>query len=153
MGARSAPALDFAGEVRAATRMPTFHAARIQDVATARHAIESGKLDMVGMTRAHLADPHIGRKIAEGREHAIRPCVGMGYCIDSIYAGQAVCIHNAATGREDFNGSGSAGLTYAFTPWCSVGATVSGTTDRSSRKVFDYDVVNSGANAFFRLRF
>ena len=100
MGARSAPHLDFAGEVRAATRLPTFHAARIQDVATARHAIESGKLDMVGMTRAHLADPHIGRKIAEGREHAIRPCVGMGYCIDSIYSGQAVCIHNAATGRE-----------------------------------------------------
>ncbi len=100
MGARSAPSLDFAGEVRAATRMPTFHAARIQDVATARHAIEAGKLDMVGMTRAHMADPHIGRKIAEGREHAIRPCVGMGYCIDSIYSGQAVCIHNAATGRE-----------------------------------------------------
>ncbi len=100
MGARSAPHLDFAGEVRAATRLPTFHAARIQDVATARHAIASGKLDMVGMTRAHLADPHIGRKIAEGREHEIRPCVGMGYCIDSIYSGQAVCIHNAATGRE-----------------------------------------------------
>ena len=100
MGARSAPHLDFAGEVRAETRMPTFHAARIQDVATARHAIESGKLDMVGMTRAHLADPHIARKVAEGREHEIRPCVGMGYCIDSIYAGEAVCIHNAATGRE-----------------------------------------------------
>ncbi|RYC30765.1 N-methylproline demethylase [Lichenibacterium minor] len=100
MGARSAPHLDFAGEVRAATRLPTFHAARIQDVATARHAIASGKLDMVGMTRAHLADPHIARKIAEGREHTIRPCVGMGYCIDSIYSGQAVCIHNAATGRE-----------------------------------------------------
>ena len=100
MGARSAPHLDFAGEVRALTRLPTFHAARIQDVATARHAIVSGKLDMVGMTRAHLADPHIARKITEGREHAIRPCVGMGYCIDSIYSGQAVCIHNAATGRE-----------------------------------------------------
>jgi len=36
----------------------------------------------------------------EGREQEIRPCVGMGYCIDSIYAGQAVCIHNPATGRE-----------------------------------------------------
>ena len=36
---------------------PTFHAARIADVATARHAIASGKLDMVGMTRAHMADP------------------------------------------------------------------------------------------------
>jgi N-methyl-L-proline demethylase len=101
MGERSAPHLDFAGEVRAETRLPTFHAARIQDVATARHAIESGKLDMVGMTRAHLADPHIARKVAEGREAEIRPCVGMGYCIDSIYAGQAVCIHNAATGREE----------------------------------------------------
>ena len=100
MGSRSAPHLDFSGEVRAATRMPTFHAARIQDVSTARHAIESGKLDMVGMTRAHLADPHIARKVAEGREHQIRPCVGMGYCIDSIYSGEAVCVHNAATGRE-----------------------------------------------------
>jgi N-methyl-L-proline demethylase len=100
MGERSAPHLDFAGEVRAETRLPTFHAARIQDVATARHAIASGKLDMVGMTRAHMADPHIARKIVEGREAEIRPCVGMGYCIDSIYAGQAVCIHNPATGRE-----------------------------------------------------
>jgi 2,4-dienoyl-CoA reductase-like NADH-dependent reductase (Old Yellow Enzyme family) len=100
MGERSAPHLDFAGEVRAATRMPTFHAARVQDVATARHAIESGKLDLVGMTRAHLADPHIAMKIKQGREHEIRPCVGMGYCIDSIYGGHAVCIHNAATGRE-----------------------------------------------------
>src|SRR6185437_8438756 len=51
-GMPSAPHLDFAGEVRAETGMPTFHAARIQDVATARHAIVSGKLDMVGMTRA-----------------------------------------------------------------------------------------------------
>ena len=59
----------------------------------------------------------------------------------------------AATGREDFNGSGSAGLTYAFTPWCSVGATASGTLDRSSRAVFDYNVLNSGASVFFRLRF
>ncbi|HXQ67471.1 MAG TPA: N-methylproline demethylase, partial [Alphaproteobacteria bacterium] len=98
MGTRLAPHLDFAGEVRAATRFPVFHAARIQDVATARHAVASGKLDMVGMTRAHMADPHIARKVMEGREEEIRPCVGMGYCIDRIYfAGEALCIHNAAT--------------------------------------------------------
>ena len=101
MGTKLAPHLDFAGEVRAATRFPVFHAARIQDVATARHAVASGKLDMVGMTRAHMADPHIARKVMEGREEEIRPCVGMGYCIDRIYfAGEALCIHNAATGRE-----------------------------------------------------
>ena len=101
MGTRSAPSLDFAGDVRSATQFPVFHAARIQDVATARHAIATGKLDMVGMTRAHMADPHIARKVMEGREHEIRPCVGMGYCIDRIYfGGEALCIHNPATGRE-----------------------------------------------------
>jgi 2,4-dienoyl-CoA reductase-like NADH-dependent reductase (Old Yellow Enzyme family) len=101
MGTPSAPHLDFAGEVRAALGAPVFHAARINDVATARHAVASGLLDMVGMTRAHLADPHIARKIAEGREDQIRPCVGAGYCIDRIYeGGEALCIHNPATGRE-----------------------------------------------------
>ena len=100
-GMRSAPHLDFAGEVRAATHFPVFHAARIADVATARHAIASGKLDMVGMTRAHLAEPHIVRKVLEGRENEIRPCVGATYCLDRIYeGGEALCIHNAATGRE-----------------------------------------------------
>lgn len=100
-GMKSAPHLDFAGAVRKATGMPTFHAARIPDVATARHAVADGLLDMVGMTRAHMADPHIVRKIIEGREDDIRPCVGATYCLDRIYqAGDALCIHNAATGRE-----------------------------------------------------
>jgi hypothetical protein len=100
-GMPSAPHLDFAGEVKKRTGMPTFHAARIPDVATARHAVEAGLLDMVGMTRAHMADPHVVKKIMEGREEDIRPCVGATYCLDRIYqAGEALCIHNAATGRE-----------------------------------------------------
>jgi 2,4-dienoyl-CoA reductase-like NADH-dependent reductase (Old Yellow Enzyme family)/thioredoxin reductase len=100
-GMASAPHLDFAGEVRAETRFPVFHAARIADVATARHAVAEGKLDMVGMTRAHIADPHIVRKIVEGREAEIRPCVGASYCLDRIYEGHGtLCIHNPATGRE-----------------------------------------------------
>ncbi|WLP53401.1 NADH:flavin oxidoreductase [Agrobacterium fabrum] len=101
-GMANAPHLDFAGEIRAATQFPTFHAAKIQDVATARHAIASGKVDMVGMTRAHMTDPHIVRKIMEKREEDIRPCVGANYCLDRIYqGGLAFCIHNAATGREE----------------------------------------------------
>lgn len=100
-GMAASPHLDFAGDVRAATKFPVFHAARIADVATARHAIADGKLDMVGMTRAHIADPHIVKKIIEGRENQIRPCVGATYCLDRIYeGGGALCIHNAATGRE-----------------------------------------------------
>ncbi|MCZ0813779.1 MAG: NADH:flavin oxidoreductase [Pseudomonadota bacterium] len=100
-GMRSAPHLDFAGEIRAQVQVPVFHAARIPDVATARHAIESGKLDMVGMTRAHITEPHIIRKVMAGEEDRIRPCVGANYCLDRIYqGGAALCIHNPATGRE-----------------------------------------------------
>ncbi|TNJ47456.1 NADH:flavin oxidoreductase [Phaeobacter sp. B1627] len=100
-GMKAAPHLDFAGLVKQETHLPVFHAARIPDVATARHAIQAGLLDMVGMTRAHMADPHVVRKIIEGREDDIRPCVGATYCLDRIYqAGDALCIHNAATGRE-----------------------------------------------------
>ncbi|OOY11813.1 N-methylproline demethylase [Thioclava marina] len=100
-GMRNAPHLDFAGEIRAATQFPTFHAAKIPDVATARHAIASGKLDMVGMTRAHMADPHLVAKVIAGREDDIRPCVGANYCLDRIYqGGMALCLHNPATGRE-----------------------------------------------------
>ena len=93
--------IDFAGSVKKVTNLPIFHASRIPDVATARHAISAGLLDMVGMTRAHIADPHIVQKIIEKREVDIRPCVGATYCLDRIYnSGEALCIHNAATGRE-----------------------------------------------------
>jgi 2,4-dienoyl-CoA reductase-like NADH-dependent reductase (Old Yellow Enzyme family)/thioredoxin reductase len=101
-GMKSSPHLDLAGRIKAEVGLPTFHAARIADVATARFAVSSGQLDMVGMTRAHMADPHIVQKIVERREEDIRPCVGATYCLDRIYqGGMALCIHNPATGREE----------------------------------------------------
>ena len=101
MGTPQAPHLEFAGEVRRHFDLPVMHAARINDVATARYAIKEGLLDLVSMTRAHMADPHIVAKIMRGEEDQIRPCVGMGYCIDRIYGeGEALCAHNPATGRE-----------------------------------------------------
>jgi 2,4-dienoyl-CoA reductase-like NADH-dependent reductase (Old Yellow Enzyme family)/thioredoxin reductase len=101
-GMKSAPHLDFAGRIRAEVGLPTFHASRIPDVATARYAVSSGQLDMVGMTRAHMADPHIVQKIIAGKEQDIRPCVGATYCLDRIYqGGMALCIHNPSTGREE----------------------------------------------------
>ena len=101
MGTPSAPHLGTVAALKRELGLPILHAARINDVATARHAVESGALDLVGMTRAHLADPHIVAKIARGEEERIRPCVGVGYCIDRIYeGGAALCLHNPATGRE-----------------------------------------------------
>ena len=100
-GMPTAPHLDFAGEVKKMVNIPIFHASKINDISTARYAIESGKLDMVGMTRAHIADPYIIKKLINKEEEKIRPCVGATYCLDRIYEGKdTLCIHNPATGRE-----------------------------------------------------
>lgn len=101
MGTPSAPALEVCRRIRAQIPIPVMHATRIADVPTARHAIADGCVDLVGMTRAHLADPHLVRKIEAGQEDDIRPCVGANLCLDSIYvSGAAHCVHNPATGRE-----------------------------------------------------
>lgn len=91
-----APFLEEVSRFRQGRRPPVFYAARITDVSSARDAIRDGLLDMVGMTRAHITDPHIVRKIERGEEDRIRPCVGATYCMSP----RSVCIHNAATGRE-----------------------------------------------------
>lgn len=101
MGAPLAPYLDMAATIKAAVSLPVMHANRILDFATAARAVEDGLIDLVGMTRAQIADPHMVRKMIERRENDIRPCVGANYCISRIYAGgEALCIQNPATGRE-----------------------------------------------------
>jgi 2,4-dienoyl-CoA reductase-like NADH-dependent reductase (Old Yellow Enzyme family) len=96
-----APFLHQASALKAACGIPVMQAHRINDLNTAAMAIEEGHLDLVGLTRMHIADPHIVRKLQEGRVDDIRQCVGANYCIDRIYFGkEALCIQNAATGRE-----------------------------------------------------
>ncbi|KQY19155.1 N-methylproline demethylase [Rhizobium sp. Root482] len=94
----SAPWLQKVGAFRSETDLPVFHAAKISDLATARFAVSEGLLDMVGMTRAHMADPHIVNKLLAGKEDEIRPCVGASHCLYRAVH----CIHNPATGRETF---------------------------------------------------
>ncbi|MEU5952320.1 FAD-dependent oxidoreductase [Streptomyces sp. NPDC047525] len=101
IGTPLAPFLEFNGEIRRRLDIPVMHAARIADPATARHALRAGLLDLVGMTRAQIADPHLVTKVATGQEDRIRPCVGASYCLDAIYdSGDTKCVHNPATGRE-----------------------------------------------------
>lgn len=97
----SAPHLEFAGQIKQKLSIPVMHAGRIADVETARYAISAGLLDLVGMTRALMADPELPNKVSSGRADQIRPCVGAAMCIDGIYhSGAAYCIHNPSTGRE-----------------------------------------------------
>jgi len=91
----SATYLDRVQEFGREIKLPVFHACRILDAATARHAIREGIVDMIGMTRAHISDPHIVEKIQTGQEDRIRPCVGATFCMD-----HRLCIHNPSTGRE-----------------------------------------------------
>ena len=93
--------IELAGKVRRATNLPVLHAAGVADLATANFAVSEGHVDLIGMTRAQIADPHLVKKHLAGEDAATRPCVGAGYCIDRIYrGGDALCAHNPATGRE-----------------------------------------------------
>jgi mycofactocin system FadH/OYE family oxidoreductase 2 len=87
---------------RAAPGMPIFHASRIVDPVHADRLVAGGQIDVVGMTRALIADPDLPRKAREGRLDDIRRCVGANEgCIDRIYQGKAVtCVQNPVTGRE-----------------------------------------------------
>ncbi len=58
MGTPAGPQLEFVGSIKKEFKLPVFHAARINDVATTRYALSENMLDMVGMTRAHMADPY-----------------------------------------------------------------------------------------------
>ena len=97
MASPVAPWLKSVGAFKREVSLPVFHAARITDLATARYAISEGLLDMAAMTRAHIADPHLVNKLADGQEDQIRPCVGATHCMSPQ---RPVCLHNAATGRE-----------------------------------------------------
>lgn len=97
----TAPYLHLASAIRAQAGVPVLHATRVTDASTAEHAVAEGHVDMIGMTRAFIADPHFAAKVARGDEAEVRPCVGAGYCVDRVISGKdALCIQNPATSRE-----------------------------------------------------
>ena len=64
-------------------------------------ALNSGKIDVVVLGRALLADPEFPEKVVSGRVEEIRPCIHCYVCRDSRYTGGVLhCSVNAATGRE-----------------------------------------------------
>lgn len=95
------PFLHLAAGIKEVVSVPVIHAQNIKDPNQAQRILEQGYVDFVGMTRAHIADPHLIAKIKLNQVDQIRQCVGANYCIDRQYMGlDVLCIQNAATSRE-----------------------------------------------------
>ncbi len=87
--------VDLAAAIKAEVAVPVFAVGRIIEPKHAERIIANGQADMVGMTRAHICDPTIVRKITSSEAAQIRPCVGANTCIANRYSGKPIrCMHN-----------------------------------------------------------
>jgi 2,4-dienoyl-CoA reductase-like NADH-dependent reductase (Old Yellow Enzyme family) len=93
-----------------------FTVGRIVDPRHAERILAEGKADMVGMTRAQMADPELGNKARAGHFDDIRWCIGSNEgCQDSLFRHRHLtCTVNPAVGREQDWGIGT--LTRADLP-------------------------------------
>ncbi|MDA1190210.1 MAG: FAD-dependent oxidoreductase [Candidatus Poribacteria bacterium] len=91
--------LPFVEKIKKATRLPIMHAGRITTAEMAEDALADGKLDIVCMTKTHIADPHFANKAKEGRLDDIRYCTRcLQACIGNME--HMSCVYNPVTSRE-----------------------------------------------------
>lgn len=89
--------------------LPVVAASMILHPSEAEHLVAHGIADMVAMTRAHIADAEVIKKLTETGVDDIRPCVLCNQgCVGNHWNYSDVrCIHNPATGREHELGIGT----------------------------------------------
>lgn len=91
--------LSLVGEIKRSTQLPIMHAGRVTTPEMAEEALASEGLDVVCMTKAHIADPHFVRKTEEGRLEDIRYCCRcLQSCIGNVE--YMSCVYNPVTSRE-----------------------------------------------------
>lgn len=90
-----------AAAIKEVVDIPVLAVCRINDPVLAEKILADGHADLVGMTRACIADPQMPNKARAGQLEDIRPCVGINACHERITHGlPMVCAHNAVIGRE-----------------------------------------------------
>ena len=83
------------------SQLPTIVTGRFRTLAEIDDVIDRGVADLVGMTRAHIADPDIVNKTMEGRAAEVRPCIASNDgCIGGLRRGRLSCAVNPSVGRE-----------------------------------------------------
>ena len=97
------PLVPYARAIKDAVDVPVFCIGKITDPGDAEAILAAGHADMVGMTRAHIAEPAIVRKIMEDRFDDIRPCIHANEaCFHrQVRAGNISCVFNPRSGREE----------------------------------------------------
>lgn len=81
--------------------IPTMVIGRFRTLEEADRVIRSGAADLVGFTRATIADPDLVSKTLAGNSHQVRPCIGCNQgCIGGLYSGRIGCTVNPAVGCE-----------------------------------------------------
>lgn len=89
-----------AAAIKAEVNIPIIASGRIEPDDAESH-IASGKYDFLAMGRKVLADPHLPRKLAEGRPDLVRPCIYCYTCVSAIYERKIMrCAVNFETGFE-----------------------------------------------------
>jgi 2,4-dienoyl-CoA reductase-like NADH-dependent reductase (Old Yellow Enzyme family)/thioredoxin reductase len=74
---------------------------RINDPALGERALSDGACDLVGMTRALIADPELLRRAVAGQPERIRKCVGYNLCAARrIRKFPVTCLQNPIAGAE-----------------------------------------------------
>lgn len=89
-----------ANRVRREVSAPVLVAGRILDADSAEKSIRDGDCDMVGMTRALLADPDLPLRVASKETSRIRPCIAINEGCRRVVAGhQVACSVNPEVGN------------------------------------------------------
>ncbi len=90
-----------AASIKEVVDLPVFCIGRIVDPALAASVVANGQADMVGMTRANLADPELPNKTREGRFDEIRQCIGTNNCWGRVGHPEGItCCLNPTAGHE-----------------------------------------------------
>ncbi len=88
--------------IKEEVKVPVFCIGRIVDPAMAEEIVTQKRADMVGMTRANMADPELANKAKEGRLGEIRPCIGLMTCWSRTVHPEGIsCGLNPSVGREE----------------------------------------------------
>jgi 2,4-dienoyl-CoA reductase-like NADH-dependent reductase (Old Yellow Enzyme family)/thioredoxin reductase len=88
--------------IKEVVKVPVFCIGRIVDPIMAEEILSRKRADMVGMTRANMADPGLANKAKEGRLGDIRPCIGLMTCWSRTAHPEGItCGLNPSVGHEE----------------------------------------------------